>query len=233
MTEGMEDRAWEVDNDERPLLPALRHRSPPRSLDALHRAPVTMIILDDSEDPFNPEKLLSDSRSVHRPATPTPSLPSYEFSQSQAQAVQCRPEELEAQSLEQEEEEEDKPQSERVKRGCWPQKAHRKFRRALVYALVVYFVITVAVGAPILVLVRGPSLICMSLVLIPLQRLRHHASEHSPFPPKSSSSGVSLISDSVQTLPKSLAVACNAWTDHTPTSATYVLLVYQFQHGTH
>lgn len=134
-------------------------RHPPslaaRSLDALHRAPVTMIILDDSEDPFNPEKLLSDSRSVNRPATPTPSLPSYEFSQSQAQAVQCRPEELEAQSSE-EDHEEEQPQSEQRKRGCWPKKAHRKFRRVLVYALVLYFVVTVAVGAPILVLVSSP-----------------------------------------------------------------------------
>ncbi|KAI0728121.1 hypothetical protein C8Q72DRAFT_409673 [Fomitopsis betulina] len=159
-----------------------------------------MIILDDNEDPFNPEKLLSDSRSVHRPATPTPSLPSYEFSQSQAQAVQCPPEELEAQSSQVEEQ--DQPQREKAKPGCWPT-THRKFRRALLYALVLYFVLTVAVGAPILVV-----------------KLRHHASEHSPFPPKSSGGSISLISDSAQTLPKSLAVGCNAWTDHTPTSAT-------------
>lgn len=146
---------WEVDDDERP-------RPPPslaaRSLDALHRTPVTMIILDDNEDPFNPEKLLSDSRSVHRPATPTPSLPSYEFSQSQAQAVQCPPEELEAQSSQVEEQ--DQPQREKAKPGCWPT-THRKFRRALLYALVLYFVLTVAVGAPILVVVRSLFSICV------------------------------------------------------------------------
>lgn len=144
-------------------------RHPPslaaRSLDALHRAPVTMIILDDSEDPFNPEKLLSDSRSVNRPATPTPSLPSYEFSQSQAQAVQCPPEELESQSSE-EGHDEEQPQSEQRKQGCWPRKAHRKFRRALMYALVLYFVITVAVGAPIIVLVSSLYLrLCYILTL--------------------------------------------------------------------
>lgn len=63
-----------------------------------------------------------------------------------------------------------------------------------------------------------------------MQKLRHHASEHSPFPPKSSGGSISLISDSAQTLPKSLAVGCNAWTDHTPTSATYVSLVSCSQH---
>ncbi|KAH9832174.1 uncharacterized protein C8Q71DRAFT_777702 [Rhodofomes roseus] len=161
-----------------------------------------MIILDDSEDPFSdPDKLIADSRSVHRPATPTPSLPSYEISQSQAQGVQCPPEELEAQTHRQEP---DQQQPEKAARKWWPKNAHRRFRRALLYALVVYFVITVAVGVPIIVV-----------------KLRHRASEHSPFPPKGgSSSSLSLISDSATTLPKSLAVGCNAWTEHTPSSST-------------
>ncbi|KZT70999.1 hypothetical protein DAEQUDRAFT_810261 [Daedalea quercina L-15889] len=162
-----------------------------------------MIILDDSEDPFNPEKLLSDPRAVHRPATPTPSLPSYEISQSQAQALQCPPEELEAQATPQEEEEEeDQQSSEKVKRTCWPKNIHRRFRRALLYALVVYFFLTVAVAVPILVV-----------------KLRHHASEHTQFSPKGSS-GISLISDSVSSIPPSLAAGCNAWTEQTSFSSS-------------
>lgn len=155
VTRDMVWRDGRVGRQRRPTLTPSRHPPSPaaRSLDALHRASVTMIILDDSEDPFSdPDKLIADSRSVHRPATPTPSLPSYEISQSQAQAVQCPPEELEAQTHRQEP---DQQQPEKAARKCWPKNAHRRFRRALLYALVVYFVITVAVGVPIIVVVCG------------------------------------------------------------------------------
>ena len=61
------------------------------------------------------------------------------------------------------------------------------------------------------------------------QKLRHHASDHSPFPPKGSSGSISLISDSAQTLPKSLAVGCNAWAETTPSSATYVVFTLRYR----
>lgn len=94
-----------------------------------------MILLDgiDKHDPPQPGKLVADSSSapVARPHTPTPSLPDYEASQAQLKpTTQSFPE----------------IQKQRTRRRRW--------KKCALYTLVVYFVVTVAIGVPLIVMVR-------------------------------------------------------------------------------
>ncbi|KAI0630353.1 hypothetical protein C8Q77DRAFT_1063682 [Trametes polyzona] len=92
-----------------------------------------MILLDgiDKHDRHQPTKIVAESSSgpVARPQTPTPSLPDYEASQAQLKpTTQSFPE----------------IQKQRTRR--------RRYRKCALYALVVYFVVTVAIGVPLLVM---------------------------------------------------------------------------------
>lgn len=94
-----------------------------------------MILLDgiDKHDPPQPGKLVAESSSapVARSQTPTPSLPDYEASQAQLKpTTQSFPE----------------IQKQRTRRRRW--------KKCALYTLVVYFVVTVAIGVPLIVLVR-------------------------------------------------------------------------------
>lgn len=91
-----------------------------------------MIILDEADEP---QKFPSDdSHSVRRATTPSPSLPDYEASQSQAQHRE--------------------PQQQQ---GGWWWHRHSKarMRRAAIYGLIVYFIVTVVVGVPVIVVVSA------------------------------------------------------------------------------
>lgn len=95
-----------------------------------------MIILDEDQEQF--PKIASPlpvHPVVRRPATPTPSLPDYETSQEQEQ------------------------QKESIK----PKPRSRRWRWTI-YGLIAYFVVTIAIGVPLIVIV------CLSLVcLYPLR----------------------------------------------------------------
>ncbi|CDO77317.1 hypothetical protein BN946_scf184775.g7 [Trametes cinnabarina] len=91
-----------------------------------------MILLDgldkhDDSDP-QPSKLLAQSAPVTRVQTPTPSLPDYEASQAQLKPTPLSYPELK------------KKRSRR-----------RRWKRFALYSLVVYFVLTVAIGVPLIV----------------------------------------------------------------------------------
>ncbi|KZT08352.1 uncharacterized protein LAESUDRAFT_676365 [Laetiporus sulphureus 93-53] len=151
-----------------------------------------MIILDDTDDPHNSDKLSDDSRSVVRPSTPTPSLPSYEFSQAlnlprDATLEQPVEEPVESKYL-----------------TWWQRYSKARFRRALLYALVIYFFLTVTVGVPIIVI-----------------KLRQRSSQHQKlFPPgPTASDSVSFIVGGSESFSISSAVGCNQWSEENSTQS--------------
>ncbi|PCH43785.1 hypothetical protein WOLCODRAFT_122605 [Wolfiporia cocos MD-104 SS10] len=159
-----------------------------------------MIILDDSEEHHHSSKLSDDAHSVVRSSTPTPSLPSYESSQ----ALQAP-----RRSLEEEEEQSPESQPQRPTRTWWPKRTNARFRRAILYALVIYFFLTVSVGVPVIV-----------------TRLRHHGTDHQdyPFPTISGSSSLIAVGNTAPLLVSS-AVGCNGWSEESKTESTLQYVV--------
>lgn len=184
---------------QRPLSRSLAPPPSPPS-EVLHA--VTMIILDDPDDLQNPDKLFNDARSVVRPCTPTPSLPSYESSQALQHPRRSTSQEsqvhLNPSSPDEEQEQEQKSKS------WWPLRGKTRLRRVIVYALVVYFVITVAVGVPVIIV-----------------KLTHRNSDRqASYLAPSNADTPSLIADgSDAPLLMSSAVGCNAWVDQTATAS--------------
>ncbi|KAL6310372.1 hypothetical protein BKA93DRAFT_721858 [Sparassis latifolia] len=78
----------------------------------------------------------------------------------------------------------------------WPNRSKARFRRAALYALVIYFVLTVVIGVPVIVV-----------------KLRHKLYKHQNIPPpiSPSSSSSLIVVDSETPLFQSSAVECNAW----------------------
>ncbi|CCM01497.1 uncharacterized protein FIBRA_03551 [Fibroporia radiculosa] len=158
-----------------------------------------MIILDDSDELLNSNKFLTDdARSVVRPCTPTPSLPSYESCQSLPISEQPCLEHDRRVQAQQDHQARQQQQDHQAHRGCWPKHTNARFKRGMLYALVVYFVLTVAVGVPVIVV-----------------KLRHRSYERQAMYSASSTttSAPSLIADSDDApLLESSAVSCNDWT---------------------
>ena len=160
-----------------------------------------MILLDglDKRDGLQPPKLVAEaSTSLHpvtRVQTPTPSLPDYEASQAQLTPTTQSYTEI---------------KEKRTRR--------RRCRRWTIYALAAYFVSTVVIGIPIIVVVRlhsrSHSLITADQRCVVPQKLKRKTSlktnpyqsweDNAPLPPRSITLGSAPLRISA-------AKACNSW----------------------
>ncbi|KAH9949543.1 hypothetical protein B0H21DRAFT_98874 [Amylocystis lapponica] len=154
-----------------------------------------MIILDEADDPHIQSKVASEttltSRTV-RPTTPTPSLPDYESSQSISSSSSSASHSSRAQLTAVE-------SAEPPVNRWWPKHRSARVRRVVLYALVIYFFFTVAVGVPIIVV-----------------KMQHRWYERQIVAQDTSamiSSPSLLIIDGETPLAQGSNVSCNAWVD--------------------